>query len=743
MRVLLLAALLPSLCWADNTPQTIPFSQNWTDNSLITIDDNWSGVPGITGYRGDNLTALIGENPQSILGDDLTPVVDVNANCPLAPCTAPATFTSGGIAEFQLADAVVAFQGSGTADAPYLLITLNATGQSNIRVRYNLRDIDDSADNSTQPVALHYRVGTTGAFTNIASAFVADASTGPSLATLVTPVDITLPAAANNQPVVQLRIMTANALNTDELIGIDDIQIGTAADVPPTVASTNPMAGATVAANANLSVNFSEAVTVTGNWFTINCATSGAHTATVTGGPQNYTLDPSPDFAFGESCTLTVVAANVVDQDGTPDNMAANFTLNFNVIADVPPTVLSTIPANTGTAAIATNLTVNFSEAVTVSGSWFAIQCATSGTNSAVVTGGPQNYTLNPNNDFVIGELCTITLNAASIVDQDGTPNPLASNYVWTFTTVDANAYYASVNASTAATLRSTLHALIDDHTAYRYSIGTNNCSLTTPTVAECDVWDILEAADQDPADSNRILDVYRNRTYIKITQRSGATGPSNYNREHTWPNSLGFNDLNGTDANGNAYSPYVDSHMLYASASDYNSDRGNKPFDNCNASCGERVTDINQGAGGGSGVYAGESNWVQGTDGNTGTFEVWRVRKGDMARAILYMDIRYEGGTHANGQAEPDLIVTNDRNLIQNTASGVVPSVGYMGVLNTLIAWHNSDPPDDRERARNQTVQNFQGNRNPFIDRPEWVACLYQNQCATQSENIFANGFE
>jgi len=46
------------------------------------------------------------------------------------------------------------------------------------------------------------------------------------------------------------------------------------------------------------------------------------------------------------------------------------------------------------------------------------------------------------------------------------------------------------------------------------------------------------------------VLDVYRNRTYTKITDRSGATGPNNYNREHTWPNSLGFNDLDGLDAN-------------------------------------------------------------------------------------------------------------------------------------------------------------------------------------------------
>jgi endonuclease I len=43
------------------------------------------------------------------------------------------------------------------------------------------------------------------------------------------------------------------------------------------------------------------------------------------------------------------------------------------------------------------------------------------------------------------------------------------------------------------------------------------------------------------------------------------------------------------------------------------------------------------------------------------------------------------------------------------------------MGLLSTLIAWHQADPPDDAERARNEVIYSFQGNRNPFIDHPEW----------------------
>jgi endonuclease I len=49
--------------------------------------------------------------------------------------------------------------------------------------------------------------------------------------------------------------------------------------------------------------------------------------------------------------------------------------------------------------------------------------------------------------------------------------------------------------------------------------------------------------------------------------------------------------------------------------------------------------------------------------------------------------------------------------------------SPAYMGLLSTLIDWHLSDPPDAAEKARNEVIYSFQGNRNPFIDHPEWGA--------------------
>jgi endonuclease I len=718
---------------ADSVPQTLPFNQNWANIGLITANNDWSGVPGVIGANGTGLTAATGVDPQTILAEDPTPTLNVTAN----QTVAPSTLASGGIVEFENLD-VIAFQGSGTAAAPYLLITLNTTGRSSIPMTYNLRDIDGGTDNSVQPVALQYRIGTSGTFTNIALGFVADASTGPNLATLVTPVAVTLPAALNNQALVQLRIITNNAAGSDEFIGVDDISIGGASvDTPPTVSTTTPINSATgVVFNSNLSVSFSEPVSVNGTWYTISCATSGAHTAVVTGGPSTFALDPSPDFAFGESCVWTIVAANVLDQDGTPDAMAANVVVNFTVGADIAPTVTSTVPATGATnVSVGSNVTVNFSEPVSVTGNWYSLSCATTGANlAATVTGGPQSYVIDPTPTLANAELCTFTVNAANVLDQDGTPTAMAANFSSTFTTQpSASNYYAGIVATSDSVLRAGLNNLIRGHTCFFYSgAGTS-------------VWTILEDVDQAPGvgNENKILDVYKNAVYNKGTDRAGVNNDANnsFNREHTWPNSYGFNDRLTATGNGGMvfpYCPYTDTHMLYASNVSYNSSRGNLIYDDC-PGCGELATLVNAGQGG-----AGFPNRFLAGTATTGKFEPWDKRKGDMARAILYMDVRYEGGTHpVTGIAEPDLIATNTLSLINTTPSGQFAAVGYMGKLDTLIAWHQADPPTAEEVTRNNKVYGYQGNRNPFIDHPEWVTCVFRNQCGAPLDNLFKDGFE
>lgn len=267
--------------------------------------------------------------------------------------------------------------------------------------------------------------------------------------------------------------------------------------------------------------------------------------------------------------------------------------------------------------------------------------------------------------------------------------------------------YYDSVDPSTPARLRATLHEVIDDHDRFPYTSG------------GVDTWTILEEAGQDPGDPGSILDIYKNAVYPKAGGENG-----NYSREHAWPSSYGF------PQNLSDNYPFTDCHALFLSNASYNSSRGNTLYRTCNASCTERPTDFNHGRGGGTGVYPGNSNWRQGV-GNTGTWETWRGRRGDVARALFYMDVRYEGGFHGvTGDAEPDLILTDDPGRIA-TSGEENAAVAYMGLRSTLLQWHHEDPVDPIERAHNEAVASFQGNRNAFVDHPEWVSCLFQGICA------------
>jgi endonuclease I len=267
--------------------------------------------------------------------------------------------------------------------------------------------------------------------------------------------------------------------------------------------------------------------------------------------------------------------------------------------------------------------------------------------------------------------------------------------------------YYASVVTSTPAQLRATLHAVIDDHTRFPY------------TATATDTWNILEAGQQDPSNANSIVDIYKNASYAKIGGGVGA-----YNREHSWPKSYGFpND-------GSDNYPYTDCFHLKLCDAAYNTARNNRVYAQSTAAGTEYTTNLTNGTGGGSGAYPGNSNWADSVTTN-GRWQVWNDRRGDCARAIFYMDVRYEGGTHGvTNVVEPQLSLTDTLSLITASNTGSNINTAYMGMLATLLQWHAADPVDARERAFNDLVYSYQGNRNPFIDHPEWVACLYSNGC-------------
>ncbi len=488
-------------------------------------------------------------------------------------------------------------------------------------------------------------------------------------------------------------------------------------DVPPTVLLTVPAdQDSDVDANAVLTVQFSEAVVLEPDWFSLQCSVSGALSGATSGSGANYSLTPATPFAADEQCTWQILAAAVSDLGGL--GMKLDETVAFTIAPDQPPTVLSTVPAD-GASGVApnANIVIEFSEPVTVAAGWFAIDCSISGSVQASQSGSGSQYTLSPNAPFAELETCTVELSAALVTDLDGPQDPMLEDYEFEFTTrAGLSDYYQSADPSSAATLRATLHEIIHDHTCFPYfGAGTNT-------------WTILELADEDPLNSSRILDVYRNSTHTKV-----GMGNSNYNREHTWPNSRGF--PNNSHGDGTPVCPYTDTHMLYLSDPGHNTARGNKPYGTCSSSCTELTTQAYNGVGGGSGSYPGNSNWTNGS-----VFEVWHARRGDMARAMFYMDIRYEGGVHGvTSKPEPELRLTDDVKKLSTSKGGIA----YMGLLSVLRDWHAADPPDELERLRNDSVFSFQGNRNPFIDVPEWVECIYGDVCEQGNDPIFENGFE
>ncbi|MET9591741.1 endonuclease [Streptomyces sp. NPDC006516] len=224
--------------------------------------------------------------------------------------------------------------------------------------------------------------------------------------------------------------------------------------------------------------------------------------------------------------------------------------------------------------------------------------------------------------------------------------------------------YYQDALGKTGATLKSSLHSIISDQTTLSYS----------------QVWDALKVTDQDPSNSSNVILLYTGRSQSK-SENGGDVG--DWNREHVWAKSHG--DF------GTSTGPGTDIHHLRPEDVQVNSIRGNKDFDN-----------------GGSAVSGAPGNY---TDSNS--FEPRDAVKGDVARMILYMAVRYEGDD-AFADLEPNDSVSNG-------------SAPYIGRLSVLKQWSQEDPPDSFEQNRNEVIfDRFQHNRNPFIDHPEWVEAIW-----------------
>ncbi|OXS57086.1 ribonuclease [Bacillus sp. DSM 27956] len=224
--------------------------------------------------------------------------------------------------------------------------------------------------------------------------------------------------------------------------------------------------------------------------------------------------------------------------------------------------------------------------------------------------------------------------------------------------------YYNTAEGKTGEALKTALHNIIDDHQTLSYDA----------------VWGALRNTDEDPNNPNNVILLYSGRSQSKTTNGGGV---NDWNREHVWAKSHG--DF------GTAQGPGTDLHHLRPTDVTVNSTRGNLDFDN-------------------------GGNEQSEAPGNYYDSDSWEPRdevKGDVARMIFYMDVRYEGDS-----GEVDLEMNN------NVNNGSAP---YMGKMSVLLEWNEEDPVDEREIRRNNIIyEQYQGNRNPFIDHPEWAEMIW-----------------
>ncbi len=214
--------------------------------------------------------------------------------------------------------------------------------------------------------------------------------------------------------------------------------------------------------------------------------------------------------------------------------------------------------------------------------------------------------------------------------------------------------YYNAAEGKTGNALKSALNAIISGHTVIGYDS------------AKAAMWSSI-----DQVSGKGVL-----CRYLGVWRNTSSPDTLDTNTEHTWPQSLGA-DVSPKRS---------DIHHLFIVDSGMNSRRGNTPYG-----------------------YVSQADYEDG-----GTKIDYNVRteprddfKGDVARALMYMDVRY---------AEMELVNSGE-------------AVGYnkMGYLDDLLLWHQLDPVSDTERARNDAIYALQRNRNPFVDRPEFVALVYQ----------------
>ena len=239
----------------------------------------------------------------------------------------------------------------------------------------------------------------------------------------------------------------------------------------------------------------------------------------------------------------------------------------------------------------------------------------------------------------------------------------------------DPVTYYESTRGLKGEPLRRALHHIIRGH--QRFS-------------SKC-VKEILKETDEDPTDPDKVWLLYLEKSVPKIRRDRDEKPEPSWDGERVWDEQHGF-------PNPDQHA-HTDVHHIRPVDPKINKSRGNKEFDDGGSPHSECSTCRSKG-----------DSW-----------EPADSVKGDVARMLFYMDVRYEG---KNDGGTPDLHLENR---ITRKSGG---QDSNFGKLCTLIRWHIGEPVSDWERRRNDRIYEWQGNRNPFIDHPEFVLAIWGTLC-------------
>jgi endonuclease I len=257
----------------------------------------------------------------------------------------------------------------------------------------------------------------------------------------------------------------------------------------------------------------------------------------------------------------------------------------------------------------------------------------------------------------------------------------------------DLGAYYADAEGSTGYALKTALHNIIKNHTAQGYSA----------------IWGFYNVYELDNYYENdgSILDIYSEKpsaadsyVYAASSNQCGSYNSEAdcYNREHSFPRSW-F---------GGAIEPMnSDIHHIFASDGFVNSKRSSYPYGEVGSASFVSTNGSQLGSAAAGTGYSGV------------VFEPIDEFKGDVARAYFYMATRYQ-----------DQLASWQNNSSEANAAlnGSTTQVFENWLLQRLKQWHQQDPVSQKERDRNDAAYQYQGNRNPFIDHPQFVTEIWGN---------------